>query len=312
MTFILKTVAPLVVACGFVASAAGQPTVLPNGQATINLSRGTGFVGTNTMALTHHPGFNQYYGGNGGSGTFSGFVWDASGTLIQTLTPINVDIRGVNYNANTNTIQVVTFNAIAGGAPSALMDMGLTGAGLYTGSNTSVLATMPGLSSNQTMPAYDSDTNRFFSRSTGTTVNIVSGVDGTLVSSVNLDLAPVGNPTLKGNFLGYDSFFDVFVTLENTADPRAFVHNLDGSFIGASQLSGVVSPPANFNSGYTNGQVFVFDSSINSYRGFVIFAPIPEPGSLLLGGLALATGAGAVWRRRLRRSRTNATAGHHS
>jgi hypothetical protein len=272
-------------------TALAQPTILANGIPTITLSRGTGFVGSTPMSIAYNPVFNQYYGGIGGNPGDSGFVWSATGALLQSLAPINVDARAYNYNPNTNAVKCITFNAVAGGSPAGLVTMGLNGSGLFTGSNTNTLGAMPGLNGNQTMPAYDPMLNRLYSRATTNVVNVVDRASGNLITTTTLNLVPAGSPTLQGQFIGFDSFFDVFVDLDTTND-RALVHDINGNYLGASQLSGFNPTQSNFNVGYANGQIFIFDTSINAYRGFQIFTTgVPEPSTVLLIGSAMAIGA---------------------
>ncbi|MCB1746724.1 MAG: PEP-CTERM sorting domain-containing protein [Gammaproteobacteria bacterium] len=290
----------LLIALGLaLTSAANAVPILANGQATINLVEGGNINGSTPMGVAYHSGFNQYYASRGGSSSYSGYVWNASGTLLQNQTPLGVDARGWNYNPNTNQMELVSYNATGGGASFGLFNMHLDGSGLLTGANTQILGAMPGLNGNQTMPAYDATRDQFYSRNTNGTVNIVERNDGSLFGSIALDLASAGNPGLQGQFIGYDPLFDVLVTLDVT-NTRALVHDLSGAFLGASQLSGFNPTQANFNAGYANGQIFVYDSQISGWRGFDIFGDAvaaPEPGTLALMGLLLPAFAG---RRRAR------------
>jgi hypothetical protein len=284
-----------------VGTAQAQPTILPNGVPTINLGIGGAAV-DQPMTVAFDPVFNQYYGGIGGFTTRPAYVWNAAGVLLQTQQPANVDVRAYNYNPNTNALECITFNAINGGSPAGLVVMGLNGSGLLTGSNTNVLGTMTGLSDSQTSPAYDPMLNRLYSRGTTNVINVVNRANGSLITQTTLNLAPAGNPSLQGEWVGFDSFFDVFVTLDITND-RALVHDLSGNFLGSSQLTGFhpVGGNTNWNVGYTNGQIFTWDSTINAYRGFQIFTTgVPEPSTFLLIGTAV--GIGAAWQvRRLRK-----------
>lgn len=250
-------------------AAATDPTVLPAAVPTITMNRGSGYFGDTPMGMGYHPGFNQYYGAIGGNPGFSGFVWSAAGNLLQTLTPINVDVRGVNYNPNTNSIEVVTYGANFGGGPYGLFAMGLGPSGLYTGSNSQVLTSLPGLASDQTMPAYDAVRNRLYSRSTNGIVNIVDRATGGFMGMVALDLVAPGSPVLLGEALGYDGNFDVFITVDLT-NFRALVHRLDGSFIGACTVPPFSPTQDRFNMGYSNGQIFVFDTPSNSWHGYQV------------------------------------------
>ena len=115
-----------------------DPVVLGTAVQTITMSRGSGFAGASAMSIAYHPIYKQYYGANGGNASFSGFVWNESGTLLQTQTPVGVDCRGINYNPATGTIEVVSYGAktATAGSEYGLHVLGLTVAGLQTGTAT--------------------------------------------------------------------------------------------------------------------------------------------------------------------------------
>lgn len=278
-------------------SPAMAQAILADAEPTINLPR-EGNGQSNPMAVAYHPGQNRYYGGDGGRNDYPGFTWDAAGNLLDVQAPINMDVRAYNFNPNTGNIEVVTFSAVGGGSPDALMTAGLDANGFLSGTNTTALSAMPGLPGTQTMPAYDPAADVFYARSTTGTVNIVNRSDGTLAGTISLDLAAAGTPTLQSDFVGYDRSRQLLITVD-TDNERALVHDLSGNFLGASNVVNFNPQQANFSAGYANGQLFLFDTDIDAYRGFSLFEealapsmPIPTMqtwGLLLLVALMLGT-----------------------
>jgi len=229
-------------------------------------------------AVAYHPGFDRYYGADSGSPDRRGWVWDATGTVVQNFPPpLGVDVRGLYYDPTRDAIEAVTFNAVNGdgGIQQGLFGLGLDGGGLYNGINLNRLASLPGLAGSQTLPAYDPDRDLLYSRDSTPEVNVVSRADGTLIDTITLDLAAAGNPSLQDGFLGYDPDEQALVALDPAAQ-LGLAFGLEGGFLGASQLSGVDTVNTNGNTGYTNGQIFVFDGSQETYHGFRIFVPEPR------------------------------------
>ena len=247
---------------------------LAHGLPTITLPRGPTGGGLNPMAIAYHPGVGKYYGGTGGNTGYPGYVWGPTGALQQSYAPIGVDIRGVNYNPYrpfSNRVEVVTYNAVGGGTPAAVVAMGLTNGGFYGGINTNVLSIMSGAAGGQTMPAYDFTRNRYYSRSGGSVVNVIDGNNGSLLSTITLNFAAAGIGAVQGEFIGFDPDFDWLVVADSLLD-RAYVFNMAGAFVGVSQISNFNPSQGSFNAGYANGQLFVFNTNINAYVGFRIMA----------------------------------------
>ena len=291
----MRTSTAVFAALGFVAALAGSsyatavPVVLANGVHTIDLQ--TDGSGVTPMNVTYDPGQANYYSGRGGNETGPLYVWDTAGNQLQSFTPTGIDLRSLNFNANTGDIEAVTFAAQNGGGPfgtQGLVRMNRTAGGLFQNPNAQILASMPGLPGNQTMPAYNAATNQFYAREGSATVNVVSRVNGSLAGTVNLDVAAAGNPQLVTYGLGYDSFFDVFVELD-VSNNRAEVFDINGNFLGQSALAGLANVDQSYGMGYANGQIFVYDGADNRWEGFRIFeAAAPEPDSIALLGLGLA------------------------
>ena len=93
----------------------------------------TGVAGT-PMNIAWIPAFQQYYGGGGGNPSDTGRVWASNGTVVQSLAPINSDLRSFYFNPNTGNLEETTYSANAPFSSSyGMLIVGLTPAGLLTG-----------------------------------------------------------------------------------------------------------------------------------------------------------------------------------
>jgi PEP-CTERM motif len=250
-----------------------------------------GFIADN---VAYNPTFQQYYGGYlGVTNGDSQFAWNSTGALLQSTRDVNVffDSRSYYFNPNTGNLESVTYDAKDGSAffHLGLVTVGLDNAGLVKLDYPFILTSMPGLPDTQSSPAFDPARNRFYAYDGSGKVDVVSRVDGSLSSTIALDLASAGNPKLQGG-IGYDPTNDLLIMMDY-GNNKALIFGIDGSYLGASQL------PADFPIsgylGYTNGQLFEFDTRGQDWQGFQILqagstAPsVPEPGGFLLAGLGL-------------------------
>jgi len=225
---------------------------------TIFLEIGPG--GSVAMNVTYHSGFEYYYGGYGGFVGSEGFVWDVAGKRIQDAVP-NIDQRAWNYNPSEDQLEICSYNAQGGGGAYGLIMPGLDEDGLLTGETTLLLASVPGLISTQTMPAYDPANDVLYSRDRAAAVNVVKRSDGSLVRSFTLSDAP----TLTDYAIGYDETAKLIV-VTTTDGNRALAYDTDGNYVDEWNLD--VTVPSNYRMGYTNGQLFVFDDARNGWQGY--------------------------------------------
>jgi hypothetical protein len=223
--------------------------------------------GSAESSVAYHPGFDQYYTSGIGTTGRPGFVYDSTGTLIHTEDPLNIDVRAINFNPNTGLLEVVTFNAVTGGVGRGLIEAELDGSGLYTGGTATLLASMPGNDGNQTMPAYDPARDRFYSRASSNTVNIVARSDGSLLGTITLDFATAGVASATFFALGFAPSQD-WLIVTDSADNTAVIFDLNGDHVGTSALD--VSVPVEYAMGFANGQLFV--QTGEGYQGFDIGA----------------------------------------
>lgn len=253
-----------------------QPAAV--GTRTILIPRDSG--SSNPMNVVYHPGFDQYYASTGGSTSYPASVYDNTGTLIHTITPSNIDVRSWNYNPDTGALEVVTFDAIAGGGARGLIEAAVDGAGLLTGGTAVLLGSMPGNLGNQTMPAYDHANARFFSRDTSGNVNLVSRVDGSLEGTLVLDFASAGvnAADITEHSIGFVPG-DSWLVVTDHVNDTAVVFDTIGNYLGTTLLD--IDVQSRFRMSFTNGQLFAFDGVQDGWQGIDIgasrIAPVEPP-----------------------------------
>ncbi len=271
-----------------------QAQFLTSGIQTITLSL-AGVNGSTPMNVAWHPGFEQYYGGRGGSTSYGGIVWNASGGVVQNLSPINTDIRSFFYNPNTGQLENVAYASYINA--SGYRAVVLTGTGLFTGNYTNVGVTLSGLGYDQISPAYDAARNLLYAYHGNNTVTVVSPVTGLVVSTITLDLASAGSPTLPEYVIGYDPHNDALISYTATGGMRAVAFSATtGAFLASVTLPGLTQAPDQWRMGYANDQLFVFDNALDRYVGFDITV-IPEPGTAALLATGLLLLGFISWRR---------------
>lgn len=244
------------------------------------------------LNVAWHPGFQQYYAAGAGSDDpfYSKlYVFSQAGAEIQVDFEVPYDLRSVNYNPNTNKIEVATLRArdggigAVGGRPQGLFDAHIDSSGLFTGSSSMLLSAMPGLRGTQTMPVYDPARNEFYSFSNTNLLHRVSRVDGSLLGTVTLDTGAAGGAPTTWFGLGYDVQNDYLVATAYSPVNKAYRFRVDGSFVDSWDLD-IDVPQFYGGVSIANDQLFVYDNARNGWQGYTI----PSPGSLAMLGLAAA------------------------
>lgn len=272
-----------------------QAQFLTTGVEKITLSMSS-VAGSTPMNIAWHPSFQQYYGGRGGSSSYGGRVWSMSGAIVQTLTPINTDLRSFYYNSNTGNLENITYAAYT--SATGRRTVGLDASGLFTGSYTNFSVTLSGFPSDQVSPAYDAARNLFYAYESGSTVKTVNPTTGAVVSTITLDLTAAGSPSIPTHVIGYEPTLDALITYTTTGGARALAFNpTTGAFVTSVSLPGTLPSPGEWRMGYANHLLFVYDSGLDAYKGYQITA-IPEPGTLALLGVGLAIVGIGYYRRR--------------
>jgi hypothetical protein len=240
----------------------------------------------------------------GGSPSYTGVVWNSSGAVVQQLTPLNTDLRSFYYNANTGQIEDVTFSANSPSGSYGYYSVGLNASGLLTGIYTSKGVTLSGLPSSQTVPSYDAVRNLLYGFDNLHSVKAINASTGLAVSTITLDLASAGTSSLMLDSIGYDSVNDALISFTTTGGNRALAFSATtGAFLASISLSGLTSPTNQYGLGFANGQLFIYDGTLQAYRGYFITS-IPEPATASLLAVGLLAFAAQGWR--LRRQRVKA------
>lgn len=216
-------------------------------------------INQNTASIGYDPLLGLYYGSQAGNQAYTAVVWDQSGNPVQALSPMNIDARAWNFNANTGGIEVVT---VSSGYFSANRDAD----GTLLGSYDTIMSQLGGSPSSQVMPAYNSATNEFYAYGLGSTVSVLDAATGNVSRTITLDLDSAGNPNMTDYFIGLDSQQNVLVTVGGS---YAYIFDLNGNFVRSEQL--ILIADADFDAGYANGQLFVFNSGIGGFQGYDLF-----------------------------------------
>ncbi len=278
--------------------AIAQPTIL------LDVS-GTGATISVPSTVTYHPAYDLYYASATGNPTYAGFVFGpAGGAPIDLEQPLNIDVRAWNYNSNTALLEVVSYDALNGGAARGLIQAQTDGSGLLTGGTATLLASMPGNNGSQTAPAYDPAANVFFSRNGSNVVNVVNRSDGSLASTFNLDFASAGVTSVPDDGMVFVPELGAVGVLDEAADTLS-LFDLGGAFLATVAIPFDVTDQSR-RPGYANGQLFVWDDSLGGWQGLTIFGQpliqdIPALSGRGLAALALLLIAAAIVGLRLRR-----------
>ena len=241
------------------------------------------------LNVTWDPSSQQYYAAGTGSGEplyAPVFTYSASGALVDEFPAfLEHDLRSINYNSNTNKLELMTFNArdggtgAVGGREQGLFEAVRDASGLPTGATSVLLGALPGNLGRQTMPVYDAGRDQFYSFSNTNIFNRVSRVNGSLLGTIALDTAPIGNPGFTWFASGFDQQNDLLVVTSGNTE-RAYTYRLDGTHVGTWDLD--IDAGGFYGTGFANGQLFVFDSARSGWQGYAI----PSPSSLALFGVA--------------------------
>jgi hypothetical protein len=219
------------------------------------------------MNVAYDPVLDVYYTGGGGYNVNSATVNNPDGTILHA-TNVAADLRSWFYNPNTGNLELMSYSANSGdGVNYGFFTMGRSGSNL-DGSKTLIRASSPGLTDEQTMPAYDSDADELYSCSAGlTSVRKLRRSDGGLISTINCTGAPGSNDSYS---VGYDSD-ENWIMLYSSSPSRVMVFDgTSGAYIGSAACD--ISMQNFYGFGYSNKQVWLYDQNRNGWQGYDIGA----------------------------------------
>lgn len=226
---------------------------------------------SSASSIAYHPGFGRYYGSNTGGTSQPAWSFGAGGgAFIQETAPLNIDARGWFYNPNTGQLEVSSYNACCDADPErGLIAPGVDGSGNLTGGTTNILAPpLAGIADDQSAPAYNPVADVIYSRGSTDTVNVADRADGSLVTTIVLDVPAAGASSVPSDGV-------VFVPEENWLgvldqdNDDVLVFDLAGDFVARIELDIDVTD-ASRRPGYANGQLFVYDEIRDVWQGYRI------------------------------------------
>lgn len=237
--------------------------------ATFRLQRvGAGGI---PMEVGFHPQFNRYYAVSGEDSAFWVWTYDNQGKVVSGPTEAGADIRSLNYNPNTGALEVVQ----AGDSELRVAEIDQDGNWVDAGTSAGVIIQKP---HSQSMPVYDPASDCFYAyaASGSSNVSVISRTSGLITGTIELDLDSAGIPptnltSFACGFLEQMDWLVVFDFINNDA----VVFDTLGNYCGTSGFTSNVE--SSFGCGSANGQLWVFDSTRNGWRGYSLSAECPDP-----------------------------------
>ena len=249
--------------CGL-AQCAIQPTATASTQ-----TFATAATGSNPMAFIYHPGRNFYYSIFGGSAAYGMDVWNATGTLLSTITPIGYDFRGVWWTPNTSQLEGSGYNNVS------VVSKPLDASGYPVASTVNTIyATANGLSA-QNVGAYDPVNNEIIYYSAGT-IKRVSRATNATISSMAITGLPATTATINSNVVLYTGCAGKEYALYNSTTKAVyFISRATNAYVGTSQLPATAAANASFGVAYTRDQLYLFNYTTRVWNGYTVLAATP-------------------------------------
>jgi len=268
-----------------------QAEILPEAQVGIKIpliKKAT----TRPMTVAHIPALKRYYIADGGLAPMGGegevayskseiHSYDEEGKYVNSSRP-GYDNRSIYYNPNTAKLETVTYNVSSdvGFSPnSGIFSIDLTESGDLKNSSGEVFGFNPAFGDSATIPSYNPETNQYYAKQErGNKVWVVETKSREKVKEIALDLAAAGaaHDDVSDHFIAYSGVKGQELVLLDVDHKAVLVFNLDGKYVGKSELPKDMKLRAqnHFNgTGYANDMLFVYhepEGEFGTYYGFKV------------------------------------------
>jgi len=268
-----------------------QADILPEAQVGIKIpliKKAT----TRPMTVAHIPAMKRYYIADGGLAPMGGegevayskseiHSYDDEGKYVNSSRP-GYDNRSIYYNPNTAKLETVTYNVSSdvGFSPnSGIFSIDLTESGDLKNSSGEVFGFNPAFGDSATIPSYNPETNQYYAKQErGNKVWVVETRSREKIKEIALDLAAAGaaHDDVSDHFIAYSGVKGQELVLLDVDHKAVLVFNLDGKYVGRSELPKDMKLRAqnHFNgTGYANDMLFVYhepEGEFGTYYGFKV------------------------------------------
>jgi len=279
---------------GILLATSVQAKVLPEAKLNIKIPMAKA-PSSRPMTVAYHPKFKHYYVADGGLAPM-GTEWsapisksqvhafNAKGKHINSANP-GYDNRSIYYNANTDTIETITYNISSefGFAPNTGIYILETGDnGRITDTSKEVMQFHSAFGDGFTMPSYDTKNDRYFAKQKRSNkVLIVDREKDEPLAEITLDIAAAGAKfdDISDSFVAYTGVKGEELALLDLDHKAILIFNESGKFIAKSELpknrEDLKLRSKNYYNGlgYANGMFFLYnekEGEFGTYHGYQV------------------------------------------
>ncbi len=249
----------LLILLRFITSNAQTP--LANTVHDVVLTTTTEFQSVKT-GVAYNPNLNLYYGNAAGVSSYMFETFNASGTSVSAVVG-NVDMRGLWWNPLLNQLELNGYGA------SGVHQKVLNVNGYATAAN--VVIHNPNTTPDwQANAHYDWVNNHFIYMSSGVIARVSRATNTTVSTNVITGL-PTGT-TLTNWAIGYTGVPGYEIILYSTSNKKAIlVNGATHAYSGETQLPATALSTSQYNVGYANRRLFLYNTSDYKWYGYLIF-----------------------------------------